>query len=98
MAGARNVMDPRSTRRTRNFLSTEDRIFLVATLEILEEIFNKEWPGPEMLWIHGGHGSSEFKRMLNGIIFLVAYGKKSLEEIFFKEWPEARNDLFTQPP
>ena len=21
---------------------------------------------------HGGHGSSEFKRMLNGIIFLVA--------------------------
>ena len=41
---------------------------------------------------------SQFKRMLNGIIFLVAYGKKSLEEIFFKEWPEARNDLFTQPP
>ena len=33
--------------------------FLVATLEILEEIFNKEWPGPEMLWIHGGHGSSD---------------------------------------
>ena len=30
--------------------------FLVATLEILEEIFNKEWPGPEMLWIHGAHG------------------------------------------
>ena len=24
--------------------------------EILEEIFNKEWPGPEMLWIHGAHG------------------------------------------
>ena len=22
----------------------------------LEEIFNKEWPGPEMLWIHGAHG------------------------------------------
>ena len=40
---------------------------------------------------HGGHGSSEFKRMLNGSIFLVAYGKKSLGEIFFKEWPEARN-------
>ena len=46
--------------------------YSVATLEILKEIFNKEWPGPEMLWIHGGHGSSEFKRMLNGIIFLVA--------------------------
>ena len=30
--------------------------FLVASLEILEEIFNKEWPGPEMLWIHGAHG------------------------------------------
>ena len=44
--------------------------YSVATLEILKEIFNKEWPGPEMLWIHGGHGSSEFKRMLNGIIFL----------------------------
>ena len=36
--------------RTRiiGILSTEDRIFLVATLEILEEIFNKEWPGPEI--------------------------------------------------
>ena len=33
---------------------------------------------------HGGHGSSEFKRMLNGSIFLVAYGKKSLGEIFNK--------------
>ena len=32
---------PRSTRRTRIFLSTEDRIFLVATLEILEEMFFK---------------------------------------------------------
>ena len=41
------------------FLYTEDTDFLVATLEILEEIFNKEWPGPEMLWIHGGHGSSD---------------------------------------
>ena len=27
---------------------------------------------------------SQLKRMLNGIIFLVAYGKKSLEEIFNK--------------
>ena len=66
---ARNVMDPR---RTRIFFIHGGQDFLVATLEILEEIFNKEWPGPEMLWIHGGHGSSEFKRMLNGIIFLVA--------------------------
>ena len=48
--------------RTRiiGILSTEDRIFLVATLEILEEIFNKEWPGPEMLWIHGAHGGHGF--------------------------------------
>ena len=30
--------------------------YSVATLEILKEIFNKEWPGPEMLWIHGAHG------------------------------------------
>ena len=37
-----------------------DGIFLGSLrLEILEEIFNKEWPGPEMLWIHGGHGSSD---------------------------------------
>ena len=34
---------------------------------------------------------SQFKRMLNGIIFLVAYGKKSLEEIFFKDVADARN-------
>ena len=69
--------------RTRiiGILSTEDRIFLVATLEILEEIFNKEWPGPEMLWIHGAHGghgffihgghskqSSEFKRIFFWIL------------------------------
>ena len=27
-----------------DFLSTEDTFFLVATLEILEEIFNKIWP------------------------------------------------------
>ena len=26
----------------------------------LEEIFNKEWPGPEMLWIHGAHGGHGF--------------------------------------
>ena len=57
------------------FLTTEDTDFLVATLEILEEIFNKEWPGPEMLWIHGAHGSSEFKRMLYGIIFLGCFAR-----------------------
>ena len=34
---------------------------------------------------------SQFKRMLNGIIFGGLLRKKSLEEIFFKEWPEARN-------
>ena len=51
------------------------RIFLVATLEILEEIFNKEWPELEMFWIHGGHGLSEFKRMLNGIIFLGCFAR-----------------------
>ena len=56
---ARNVMDPR---RTRIFFIHGGQDFLVATLEILEEIFNKEWLGPEMLWIHGahgGHGSSD---------------------------------------
>ena len=75
MAGARNVMDPRRTRRTRIFFIHGGQDFLVATLEILEEIFNKEWPGPEMLWIHGAHGSSEFKRMLNGIIFLGCFAR-----------------------
>ena len=41
----------------------------------------------EMLWIHGahgGHGSSEFRRMLNGIIFLVARAQEILEEIFYE--------------
>ena len=46
---------------------------------------------------HGGHGSSEFKRMLNGYFF-GCLRQEIFEEIFFKEWPEARNDLFTQPP
>ena len=59
------------------FLTTEDTDFLVATLEILEEIFNKEWPGPEMLWIHGGHGSSEFRRNLYGW-----FGVACRQEIF----------------
>ena len=43
-------------RSTRIFFIHGGQDFLVATLEILEEIFNKEWPGPEMLWIHGAHG------------------------------------------
>ena len=34
----------------------------------LEEIFNKEWPGPEMLWIHGAHGG-------HGIILGLPVGK-----------------------
>ena len=42
---------------------------------------------------HGGHGSSEFRRMLNGIIFLVARAQEILEEIFNKIWPVARNNL-----
>ena len=47
--------------------------FLVATLEILEEIFNKEWPGPEMLWIHGAHGGHGFFFIHGGHgFFLVA--------------------------
>ena len=60
--------------RTRiiGILSTEDRIFLVATLEILEEIFNKEWPGPEMLWIHGAHGGHGSSEIIHGIILEVA--------------------------
>ena len=35
---------------------------------------------------HGGHGSSEFKRKLNGIYtdFIELLRKKSLGEIFFK--------------
>ena len=61
------------------------------------------------LWIHGGHGghgSSDFKRNLNGY-FGVARAqeileeifvegllrKKSLGEIFNKIWPVARNNL-----
>ena len=47
-------------------------IFLVATLEILEEIFNKEWQGPEMLWIHGAHGGHGFFFIHGGQDFLVA--------------------------
>ena len=60
--------------RTRiiGILSTEDRIFLVATLEILEEIFNKEWRGPEMLWIHGAHGGHGSSEIIHGIILEVA--------------------------
>ena len=49
--------------RTRiiGILSTEHtegtEFFWVARAqEILGEIFDKEWPGPEMLWIHGAHG------------------------------------------
>ena len=41
---------------------------------------------------HGGHGSSEFKRNLNGY-FWVARAQEILEEIFVKEWTEARNNL-----
>ena len=44
--------------------------YSVATLEILEEIFNKEWPGPEMLWIHGAHGGHGSSEIIHGIIFL----------------------------
>ena len=59
--------------------------YSVATLEILEEICIKEWPGAR-------NQSSDLRRNLYGY-FGVAYGKKSLGEIFFKEWPEARNNL-----
>ena len=50
---------------------------------------------------HGGHGSSEFKRNLNGIytdIFFSCLKARNLGGNLLKEWPEARNDLFTQPP
>ena len=33
---------------------------------------------------HGGHGSSEFKRMLNGYFLGLRERKKSLVEIFVK--------------
>ena len=33
---------------------------------------------------HGGHGSSEFKRMLNGCFLGGLLRKKSLEEIFYE--------------
>ena len=39
---------------------------------------------------HGGHGSSEFKRNLNGY-FWVARAQEILEEIFFKDVADARN-------
>ena len=35
---------------------TELFFWVARAQEIFEEIFNKEWPGPEMLWIHGAHG------------------------------------------
>ena len=53
--------------RTRiiGILSTEHtegtEFFWVARAqEILGEIFDKEWQGPEMLWIHGAHGGHGF--------------------------------------
>ena len=60
--------NPRSTRRT--------RIFLVATLEILEEIFYEM-----LLRKKSIIGSLEFKRNLNGY-FGVARAQEILEEIF----------------
>ena len=51
-----------------DFLSTEDTFFLVATLEILEEIFNKIWPMAR-------NQSSEFRR---------SHGKRFLLKIILK--------------
>ena len=50
---------------------------------------------------HGGHGSSEIKRNLNGIYTDGFYSLKARNlwgKSLIKIWPVARNDLFTQPP
>ena len=67
---------------------TDHREFLVASLEILEEIFVKMLLTQEIC--------SSSHRNLDGFrrnIFWLRERKKSLKEIFNKIWPVARNNL-----
>ena len=67
------------------FSSTEDTDFLVATLEILEEIFNKIW-----LMARNHYGSTEHTEDTE---FFGSCFARNLGGNLLKEWPEARNNL-----